>query len=502
MAKKGNPYMMVNSHLWWQSIDRFVGAENTFDYSNNIDIHSSLKTARLWRAYQSSALTDLDTFTSFASIPWYLFKFVLRGTGTRVYRFQDWATFSEWTLVATIPLSWMPYSCCVFDGKIFLFTDSKIREFNPSSYTYTNRTPGAWRGFTCKIIPSLNFYESWILVWQADKLLWYDPVLLTRSIVRDFTQWSIVGIIEYEEQVWIVVNHNWYDSRIYILWWNFDVDDIGVIKTLPLPWISVQTIWQMGNQVFLVAQDDDDINVTDFYELQWSIPVLIKSSRYTDWSNAVDFILMNNSSVATKKRDKLVWDGKYVYIPCRDGIYRYWSPNRYIPQAFCQFSSIFDGWNNYTFWQPRWYTIHGNYLYVCWINWSFIWRWYIWNEPSRINYIAKWFVKYRTYYSWAVIARNQNIRIIIWYKLTPGASINVYLWANYKNMALIDTITTVSVPSTWGQYNMRHVLEATNTWAEDRNVVDVKLELIVWSNLLESPEIFEFYLEHTPINYV
>lgn len=79
----------------------------------------------------------------------------------------------------------------------------------------------------------------------------------------------------------------------------------------------------MADQVFLVAQDDDDIYVTDFYELQGRKAVLIKSSRYTDGSYPVEFVLMNNSSVANKKWDKLVFDGKYVYIPCRDGIYRY-----------------------------------------------------------------------------------------------------------------------------------------------------------------------------------
>lgn len=500
MAKKGNPYMMVSSHLWWYSIDRFIGAENTFQYSNNVDIHSSMKSLKLSRK-PTSVSADINTYTTFASIEWYLFRFVLYwATTIRVYRIQDWAAYvNQWTLVATIASSGDPYSCCVFDGKIFLFTSTKIWEFNPSWYSYTDRTPSTWWNIGAKIIPSLNFYESWILVGKADKLFWYDPVLLTWSIIRDFTQWRIVGIIEYEEQVGIVVNHNGYDSRIYILWGNFDVDDIGVLGTIPLPGISVQAIWQMGDQVFLVAQDDDDIYVTNFYELQGRRPVLIKSSKYTDWSSPVDFNLMNNSSVSAKKWDTLVYDWQYIYIPCWDGIYRYWSPNQYIPQVFTQFSTIYDWWWGYVFWQPRWFTIHGNYLYVCGINWAVMTRRYIWNEPSRIEYAEKWFIKYRTYYSWSVIARNQNIRIIVGYMLTPWSSINIYLWCNYKNMDLIDTISTVTISWTDWQKMMRHVLEVENDWAEDWNIVDVKLELLVWSNTLESPELFEFYLEHTPV---
>jgi len=491
--------MMVSSHLWWYSIDEYVGAENTYQYSMNVDIHSSLRGVRLARKFETESLTDLSSYTTFASIEWKLYRFALSWAWTKVYELSDWDPFTEWTLVATIASSGDPYSCCVFDGKIFLFTSTKIREFNPSWYASTDRTPSTWWSITARIIPSFNFHEAGILVGKADKLFWYDPVLLTWSIVRDFTQGRIVGIIEYEEQVGIVVNHNWYDSRIYILWGNFDVDDIGVLGTVPLPGISVQAIGQMANRVFLVAQDDDDIYVTDFYEMQWRDPVLIKSSRYTNGFKAVDFILMDNASGSSKKRDTLVYDGKYIYIPCWDGIYRYGSPNKYIPQVFTQFSVIYDGAWWYEFWQPRWYTVHGNYLYVCWISWSNICRWYLWNEPSRIEYTDKWFIKYRKYYSGSIIARNQNIRIIVWYLLTAWSSINIYLWCNYKAIELVGTITTETIDWTWWQKMMRYVLEVDNDRAEDWNVIDAQLELLVWDDDTETPEIFEFYLEHTPV---
>lgn len=49
---------------------------------------------------------------------------------------------------------------------------------------------------------------------------------------------------------------------------------------------------------------------------------------------------------------------------------------------------------------------------------------------------------------------------------------------------------------------MRHVTEVENGRAEDWNVVDVMLEMTVGTDTSLSPEIFEFYLEHTPILYV
>lgn len=488
---KWNPIMFINSHLWGQSIDEMVGAPNTFNYSQNIDIHNKLWAVTLSRNPETVDCDDLQSV--FASVPWKMYRFA---DWWRVYEQQDSSVWSQWTLKTTLTWIWTLYSACGFNGNIFVFWSSKIIEYNYSLNTFVDRTP-AWRSLFIWywIIPTLNFHETWILMWRGATLYWYDPVLTTWTTIRSFSQWQIVWIIEYFEQVWIVVNHNWYDSRVYILWWTFDVDDIGVLWRIPLPWISVQSVGQMGNQTFLLAQDDSDKRTTYFYELQGSTPVLLKKSRN-------DFYWLDKSYVTFKQWRPPLSDWKYMYIFCWDWIYRYWTPSPFIPPAFTQIATMFNGAGFPDFWQPRWYTIHGNYLIVTWWIWAKITRRYIWDEPELIKYCPSWSVEYRQFKWDSLVKKKQNIRMVVGYKLNWSTlyspQIKVYIWVNWLGSVLIDTISTITIPNSWGQKRTTHVIESEKI-PKDRNEIVVKIELIRWTDETFTPELYECYLEYTPI---
>jgi len=509
MSDQRQGIFLENSWRWWQSFDNFIGEPWTFDYSKDIDIFNTLKGITLWPKEEvnispSAAIRCYCTYSEDI-----LYKVWYTSWSDIFMYTSDWTDFATfWTLEHTIDQwtlwiwSWnygKPYNAVIFLWDIFILCDKQVIQYNPATTTATIVTPTGRYDSACDVIPSFNYHETLLIVAKNDKLYTYDPILwspLWRSTVRDFSQGIIVSLLQYDEMVWVCMNHNWIDSTIYLLWGNFDVDDIWVLDVIPLEGISLLNTVQKGSKVFLMSNKWDGSGTWQFYELYGKTPVLIKewrkgtkvSSNDNPWwvsDSWIDFIVKANSFVTWYFSQWYPKNWNTIYIPNDDWIFLYWSSNQKLPEVISYFRSYEEPSN-----PPLATVIFKDYIYV-YSAWDEV-RYYLWKMSSK-RYAPYWYIKWRSYWWDMMLLEKETLWIAVAYDLTDeDCSIEVWIrrngWGNgYDDFKVVHTITDhtknfVVIDPTW------------EVWVSDirgdRNYIDYALKLITTRDQ-KSPIVYE-----------
>lgn len=505
MADQRQSVFLENYRARGQSFDSFLWEDWMFDYSRNIDIFAKLKGICLSsKEEENSGAETLDCYCIYGKDS--LYKVVQKNVDDILLYVSDGSDFATfWTLEHTIDQSafsivsadfWEPKNAVVFDNKIYILCDKQVFEYDPATTTATKVTPTNWEDWDTEFIASFNYHETLLVVWKNDKLRTYDPNLwssIWRDVVRDFSQGSIVWLLQYDDLIGVCVNHNGIDSRIYTLWGNFDVDDIWVLDTTKLDGISVVNTAQRGQDILLTAQDHWDSGRGELYNLVWKIPVSLKESRNgTDisnasspnWVNETDFdfqVKRTNSAIDWLLTQPYPTKWNVVYLPMVDGLWIYWSPNLRIQDAVFNYHA-YETFSN----APRTSCIFKDYLYIASTGHEA--RYYIGKNTSLKRYAEKWYVKGRTYWWDLMIMEKELLNIAVAYKL-PDASCSIKVWIKTnkesRDVATIitDTTETFTVIKPTGVNNVSDIL-----W--DWNYIDYALELITTDDQY-TPEVLE-----------
>ena len=489
---------LENKWINGQSFDSILWLDGSFQYSENIDTRNELWWFQLSSKEESVAMGRVYCYVPYSSVQ--LIRVFWDWVNITVFTASN-AVHNQWTLIQTIA-SWdAPLNATVFQWNIIIFTSWNIFQLDMNALTTANITPlgrsAPW--WTFFIMPTLNFHETFLLVWNQFNLWRLDPTLwftLGREIVRDFWQGNIVGIIQYDSQIWVTVNHNGIDSRTYILWGNFDADDIGVLWTIATIGISPRSTTQIGNRLFYFAQDQVDSKTSTLYEVVWTNPIKVwkgKISSGDPWY-LDDFVLSSSWETNLKMNQWYPQKDKILYIPANDWIRTYGAKNENMIPSMERTFTIASGE------LPLQSVVFGDYLYV-----------------AKATSESRWNIAYRnTAYTtyWTLISRvhtwsirwlnksNKKLLLTYWMPETAWAGIRVSLRRNQEWFNLLDWWQTVAnltqadaVNPTWTRKMVKEInLTSGEDFRMDWNTLEYKIEVFTDFDGQLSPIFYETYL--------
>jgi len=314
----------------WISPDPFLGADWTFQYSENLDFRTDLNGVQLLPAEQNRSTTDiLMCYVKFDKT--HLVRIYSSGRVTT----GDNTAFTETNLCN---IWFAPLGATKFRWEVYVFGMANIVRFD-MTWVVTDVTPLAWRGPTPWVTtggtPVINFWNSALLVWFGNKLRRWLPSTVDWPVpiggwkmIRTFDKATIRGLVWRSSNIEVYTDYNGLDSRVYYIGWFWDAEDTGVSDTVVFENLSILQIWQLGNRVFVLFLDKTDDKTTYLYEVSGYNKRLIRRSRQDWWNTAYmdDF----NVKVAYQPLSAY-WD--MLFCPFADWVWTHGRYNDYTPDA-------------------------------------------------------------------------------------------------------------------------------------------------------------------------
>ena len=493
-----------NKWYWWHWQDSFLWIDWQFQYWQNINIHNELK------GFQLNTLEEVSNNTTRIYIKVFQNWMIRIRDNWDVYTTNNalrptevfvWATTDTKIIEATF-----------FKDDEFVFGEKVQRITDLSPFTITDITPPAVWSFpwwTTLInstdfigwVSVLNYRNTLLVVWIKNYLLTYDPVLwwtAGRKVVREFWQWQVVWITTVWNNIAVRLNYNWLDSRVFYLNWTFDVEDNGVINTVPFEWLSIRKVVQMWNSSFALCKDLIDGYSSSFYEISWYDKRIIKKSTDNFWNTNYPNVFVVWNSYQVYWND---WDS--VYMPMEDWIWSYWKKSSLVDNC------INLEWSNDLTWiTHKTYLnscVFGRYLYVAYLENGVRkeWRYYIWYKNKQW-YTNKTWIMISRVYTWILQRKFKTpYELNISYQLDKLSAnpwqIKVYLRHNrpaYNYTDWRELVATIT-DNTKMAYK---VIASQTAILRDFNCLEYKVELIRWSDATVSPIFYELHLVYEELD--
>lgn len=465
-----------NSRYGWRSIDPFIWSQNTFWYSENIDIRNDLKGIQLLsKPYERNIWNNISCYVKFSI-----------NELVRLYANWDvslWNNTSFWdTIIWNIGV--IPQWATKFRDHIYVFSYNKILSFTITwwvLWAINDITPAWWNvsfDFFSSWLPTLNFWNSALLVWRWNQLWRWVPTTNTWPIptwwwtaVRTLDKAEIRWVIGRSSNIEIYVNYNWVDSRVYFIWWFWDAVDTGISNTIILENLSIVNIWQVWERTFILCNNIYNVAKSQLYEISWYNKRLIKESTLNAW----DTNYHSDFKFSTAYQNFPV-SQQILYLPFFDQV---WSYGR-------ESDDIWDNLCSLRPWQVFiWGVSFWDYLYL-----SSDTLWVKKEHKYTLNYRhndyiqSPWTLISKIHDGGMMWLRKQLKSIYIWYKLdttyspTDIWSIEIYLrtdmaWYNITDWWI--HIITIDNPN-----YMREIIESpqiTVAWIDDFSTIQYKVVL-------------------------
>lgn len=370
---------------WGLSDDLFTGIQNSFYYSQNLEIREDMRSIY---PCDTANISQVNLTWTTSIIPskilqyddntWAIFSW------TRVYVFNSSNGTVDWGTVLT---GGSVRDAAIFGDKIFVTTNTKLLSFDKDSPTWSSPTEVATLN-SCAYHP-LQATSTTLAVWDANKIkvvlfnaLWtaIDQITMSENCIvklLDFLWWYIR----------IVIEKDYYKNEI----WLWDASKDAINERIPMDWYKFyQSVVYKGSH-YLVSNKG-------LWILNWYQYYIIK--RFDKFSDNLNSIC--------------VYDDK-LYIGWTDWIYIYWAKNK-------NYNEVLWMW---TYTGEKVWALGSNYQdiftskkWTAWINTVSADKWELW---------TMW------YYGTSLSEIKQCIYLRVWYKVSNGWNIKIYYKTNEKD---------------------------------------------------------------------
>lgn len=427
----------INKRYWWLSDDRFLGADGTFYYNENIDIYYNPK---------GIGLNSTPVLETNFSVPlvWNITK-ILIDSSWDVRLFTDIGTIWKrilwvYTLVATLPF-WpyifnaIEFWIVLWESQICVFTNGQL--WRVGSILFWVVLVWAYPMFLAFLpgntwIPVLN-YQNTTLYWGSDNVISSVDngfiAISTEIIFR--TNEQIKHLSQFQDQFKIYTTisssapNSWQKAESYQYFWNgigdnpqnvFKVEWL-YIKSWITDWVYdyIYTwFWDAVAKLYVFSWPQKKLihrNINFWIWPEWKFVYTwnITENSYGNW------FLYSSVSLDVNKQGIQYYGKVYEWLPTASSICVTF-PNE--TQTITAMES----------WPTVLYIAIWSKLYTL-----FLPRWWLW-WPSG-------FVK-TLFFPWKAMAIQKKIEEInVAYELTTGESINIYCVMEDESEILIATIT-------------------------------------------------------------
>jgi len=368
---------------WWLSDDMFTGIQNSFFYSQNLEIREDMRS--IYPCNQAKIAAGGATLSGtpvkmiqYNTYTWAVFS------GAKVYVFNS----NTNTIDGGTPLTgWDVRDAEIFGDKIFVTTDTKLLSFSYSSPDWSNPTSVATLT-SCAYHP-LQATSTTLCVGDKNiiKVVLYNA-LWTAIDQITLSSNCVVKLLDY---LWwytrIVIEKDYYKNEIWL--WDNSKDAIN--ERIPMDWYKFLQSCIYKWKHYLVS--DKWLWLINWYDYY----IIKRFNKFSDNLNSI-----------------CVHDDK-MYIGGTDWIYIYWAKNK-------NYNEVLAMWT-YT-WAKIW-ALGSNYVDILTSK-----SWKVWaNTDAATN----WQLDTMWYYGNSLSEIKQAMYLRVGYKVQEWWDIHIYYKTNEKD---------------------------------------------------------------------
>lgn len=446
------PAPLFKSAVWWLSDNRFTWIDNSFQYSENIDIHSDPRAISLSKKLVKDSWTVItEKINCIILIAWDIMAF---WNSWGVYRRNAWT----WTKNSTN--LWVPIlSAIEFNSYLYWTTSTVLYRVAIGSISNTMTLSSLnYQTLTSSSYHPLNvFSNDRLLIWNKNTINYVDVNdVYQASILTISPQLEIKYIYAFWSSVKIFAKYT-NNNASQVLFWDWLTVDIS--EQIPLNWVNIE-------QVIIKDWVDYIISNNKLWVLDWYKTATLKDITSASYST-------NLNSITIKWNRLLYWWVWWVYE--WGGLNKNYA--EVLSFSYRTSNALTDViWAIFFDWTD---------LYVAWSNGSTYWI----DKLSTTVYNTTWYLTTRVYYWNSRLYKKASEKLLCAFNaLTWTDTINIYYRYNLSSTwVLFQTITATSTKVVLSDFLTE--LQLTWTWV----FIELKIELNSWTGTT-TPEFYEMDL--------
>lgn len=382
---------------WWIADDIFTGINNSYYYSENIEIRENSK----WISLNKALVQDTTTTSKINTI--------VKANSTLFIAFgDDWVCKKCSSGTRGAVTTWLSadiISAAVFNDYVYFATSSILYKVAVSSFSSSSVSPTKVDDLTSadKHPMLVSMWDMYI--WNWSTLSKVDVTNVYSDLFTMETWWVITKLNDLWWAIRVITQSALWNSNIYLWDWVSDTPD----ETVPLIWYVTYQSQIYNGYPYLVT--NRWLGILDWYKIY----PLKKIDDFADIDNWIG-----------------VYDEKLI-IAWTKGIYSRWAKNKnynevlsYDYVASGDITCIYSDWID---------------LFVAWDN-----NWTYWiDKLSETTYNTEWYLITRWYYANSLKEVKEWIIAGIWYSvLQAWQSVEIQYSVNgwaFTTLRTIDTTT-------------------------------------------------------------
>lgn len=368
---------------WWLSDDLFTGIQNSFFYSQNLEIREDMRS--IYPCNQAKIAAGGATLSGtpvkmiqYNTYTWAVFS------GAKVYVFNSNTNTIDGGTTLT---GWDVRDAEIFGDKIFVTTDTKLLSFSYSSPNWSSPTSVATLT-SCAYHP-LQATSTTLCVWDKNiiKIVLYNA-LWTAVDQITLSSNCVVKLLDY---LWwytrIVIEKDYYKNEIWL--WDNSKDAIN--ERIPMDWYKFLQSCIYKWKHYLVS--DKWLWLINWYDYY----IIKRFNKFSDNLNSI-----------------CVHDDK-MYIGGTDWVYIYWAKNK-------NYNEVLAMWT-YT-WAKIW-ALGSNYVDILTSK-----SWKVW---ANTDTATDWQLDTMWYYGNSLSEIKQAMYLRVGYRVQEWWDIHIYYKTNEKD---------------------------------------------------------------------
>ena len=382
---------------WWIADDIFTGINNSYFYSENIEVRENSKWISLSKKLvQDTTTTDkINVITKATSS-----LFIAWGHGWVCYKCSSgtWSAVSTWNTK-----EWL--SAAVFNDYVYRCVDNALYKVAVSDFSSASVTPTKVTDLTSANYHPMLVSMGDLYIWNGSKLSKVD-VSNVYSDLFTLEKWGI--IIKLNDLWWairVITQSALWNSNIYLWDWVADEPD----ETVPLIWYVTYQSQIFNWYPYIIT--NRGLWILDWYKIY---PL----KKCDDFANIQNWIAVYN--------ERLVIAGT-------KWIYSWWAKNKNYPEVLSYDYELTTANAEITCICSDWID-----LFVAWKTSNSSWI----DKLSNSLYNTTWELITRWYYANSLKEIKDGISAGIWYSvLKTGESIEIQYSVNWGAFTSLRTIT-------------------------------------------------------------
>lgn len=436
---------LENSWYRWASQDRqtWYAAQYQYGYGVNTRDMKNWVCLAWWATDSETQYSDPFSFFTYNSWLHYI------DASWKIYD-------DEWTLKCNTWISWAPtpYAIEFWDSIYVAWVFGVEKVESDWTHSSVTPTPSPWETAFWVATCILNYANTYLLIWEWNRVWRYDLTWLPAKKIREFDSWYTVYWLTQEWNYLKIYTSNWVNTKIHYAKWTFDVEYTWLVQTINLIWLWIN-VWDVTsdqwNDYAIFKVDNWEFKLS---KIQWYSKVDIRWTQ-TWWGEKV-FTATNPTIKASD------W---IVFAAMSDWIWTFTEYNWWLWWWCCEFpiSSTERVDSMFRYWEKLYACVHDSSLD------KYILRYYdLCFHPH--TYQPNWFIIGRVFDWWCAWLFKKNDQATITYNMPEWTSMELSyrydrdsFWYDKSNFLSIKNLTDVT--------NCYDIVVPTTPWTKDTNLL-------------------------------